>query len=244
MNYHEEEGFSWLSFELLDEAGLINAVTLKPLNMGFMKADDQAEVLKNFETVKNRFGLTKLSWSDQRHEDNIVLAGDQILEADGLFSQEKGRGLLMTHADCQIGCFFDPVTKAVAAVHAGWRGNVKRLYIQMVSKMKKEFGSRPENILAAISPSLGPRKAQFLHWKNEFPEHLHPYRQEEALFDLWSLAEEELLEAGLLPTHIQIAKLCTYELDEQFYSYRRGVHQGATKGVVPACNATLVALPV
>lgn len=242
MKLHEQEGLRFLSFELLDEAGLCNAVTLSPLNMAFEKAPDQEEVLRNFKTVQQHFGLTDLAYTRQRHGDQIteIRKRTPIPTGDALMTEESSLGLLLSHADCQIACFYDPIKKVIASAHAGWRGNVKQLYTKTISALRQRYGSFPANLLAAVSPSLGPAHSEFVNWQAEWPEALWRYRLG-TYFDLWQMAEDELLEAGLLPHHIQIARLCTYSDPDKFFSYRRAVHQGL-QGATPVCNATLIAM--
>lgn len=241
---HNEEEFSWLSFELLDEAGLCNAVTLCPLNLAFEKPTDQEEVMRNIERVRRRFTLDKIKIARQVHSDTIIAMdkSSPIPDADALMTTERSLGLLLSHADCQIACFYDPVKRIIASAHAGWRGNVKRLYTKTLALMKERYGCNLANILAAVSPSLGPTRSEFIHFEKEWPPSFWSYKRNDCSFDLWQMAEDELRASGLLPHHIQIARLCTYDNPDKFYSYRRAVHSGI-QGPVTACNATLLALP-
>ena len=222
MRLHKEGALRWLSFELLDDAGLMNAVILKPFNMAIEKAHNVEEVGRNFEVVRQQFELEKIAYAFQRHGDKIfsVDKNSPIFEGDALMTQEKHLGLLMMHADCQIACFYDPVKKVAATVHAGWKGNVKRLYIKTIKQMQEKFQSSPSNILVAISPSLGPSCSEFRSWSKEWPPEFWHYLQEPCHMDLWQLAEDELRSAGILSHHMQIARLCTYENREDFFSFR------------------------
>lgn len=243
MKRHETEGLSWLSFDLLDEAGVKNGVILRPHNMAFEKAHDPQEVLVNFSKVRQQFGLQALQWARQRHGDAVAFIEDEQEPplVDALITQKKSLGLLMTHADCQIALFYDSIHKVIASAHAGWRGNVKRLYSKTLQQMAKKFGSRPEEILAVLSPSLGTEKAEFVNYEQEWPQEYWKYKNERLCFDLWQIAEDELLENGLLASHIQIARQCTYNHPEDFFSYRLAVHSGH-KGPAVATNATFISL--
>lgn len=243
MKRHEADGLSWLSFELLDEAGVKNGVILKPHNMAYERASDQQEVLANFGKVKQQFGLKTLQWARQRHSDVVAFIQDEDEPplADALMTQQESLGLLMTHADCQIALFYDPLHRAIASAHAGWRGNVKQLYSKTIQQMVERFGSRPVEILAVLSPSLGIEKAEFVHYKDEWPQAYWKYKNEKGCFDLWQIAEDELLENGLLASHVQIARQCTYSHPDDFFSYRLAVHNGH-RGPVTATNATFISL--
>ncbi|MCX6994850.1 MAG: peptidoglycan editing factor PgeF [Chlamydiae bacterium] len=243
MQLHKEGSLRWLSFELLDDAGLINAVILKPFNMAIEKAYDLAEIRQNFEIVKQQFNLEKIYYASQIHTDTIfsVDKNSPILECDALMTQEKGLGLLMMHADCQIACFYDPVKKVVATAHAGWRGNIKRLYTKTISRMKEKFQSHPCDILVAISPSLGPQFSEFCSWAKEWPPEFWHHIKEPFHIDLWEIAQEELLSAGILSHHLQIARICTYENKDDFFSFRRKVHEQGPC-IVRETGATFISL--
>jgi YfiH family protein len=140
---------------------------------------------------------------------------------DVLVTDKAGVGLLIKHADCQACILYDPVRHVLALIHAGWRGNVQNIYLVSVQYLRSRFGSKPRDILAAISPSLGPTAAQFTNYTAEFPKALWRFRQHAEYFDLWKLAEHQLLSAGILPQNLRIARRCTYTEPELFYSYRR-----------------------
>ena len=78
------------------------------------------------------------------------------LEADGLMTDEPGLLLGVQTADCIPVLVADRKRRAVAAFHAGWRGTVKRIVETGVGRMRLEFGSRPEDLIAAIGPGIGP----------------------------------------------------------------------------------------
>ena len=75
---------------------------------------------------------------------------------DGLLTDEPGVTLVTYYADCVPLYFLDPVHRAIGLAHAGWRGTVAGMGIKMVEAMAHKFGSRPEELLAAIGPSIGP----------------------------------------------------------------------------------------
>jgi len=77
-------------------------------------------------------------------------------KADGLMTDEPGLLLGIQTADCIPVLVADRKRRAVAAFHAGWRGTVKRIVEGGVGRMRLEFGSRPEDLIAAIGPGIGP----------------------------------------------------------------------------------------
>lgn len=77
-------------------------------------------------------------------------------KADGILTDEPGLLLAIMVADCIPVLVADRKQRAVAAFHAGWRGTVKRIVETGIGRMRVEFGSRPEDLIAAIGPGIGP----------------------------------------------------------------------------------------
>ncbi|MDN3507073.1 MAG: peptidoglycan editing factor PgeF [Simkaniaceae bacterium] len=154
-------------------------------------------------------------------------------ECDGLITLEPGVSLLIRHADCQAAIFYDPVKKAIANVHCGWRGSVQNIYANTVQKLV-ELGCRPKDLLVCISPSLGPEKAEFINHKTELPESFLPFQVKENHFDFWQISKWQLKEAGVLEKNIEIARICTFCEEKDFFSYRRDKKTGR--------NGTVIAL--
>lgn len=83
-------------------------------------------------------------------------APQAIHKADGMMTNQPGLLLAIQTADCIPVLIADPIQRVVAAFHAGWRGTVKRIVEQGVGRMRMEFGTKPEDCLAAIGPGIGP----------------------------------------------------------------------------------------
>jgi polyphenol oxidase len=84
-----------------------------------------------------------------------TLEGKAVLRGDGLMSSERGLMLGIQTADCVPVLIADTRTRAVAAFHAGWRGTLARIVERGVGTMRREFGSRPKDLVAAIGPAIG-----------------------------------------------------------------------------------------
>ncbi len=157
---------------------------------------------------------------------------------DGVITREKGVGLLVRHADCQAALFFDPKSETIANVHCGWRGSVKNIYRETVRKMGDLYGAQPHTIRVCISPSLGPKKAEFTNYKKELPPKFWKYQVTPNHFDFWAISRDQLLEAGCLQKHIACANLCTYSSPDECFSYRRDPLTGH-HGTMIAMNPSL-----
>jgi polyphenol oxidase len=251
MQRFEKNGIEWLEFDLLSDIprlkhavflrhGGVSQGAFKSLNVSFDVEDDPTYVKENLQRIENIFwekgSSHKMTWAKQCHEATITevnLESPQEIEAcDALMSSTPRCSLLIKHADCQAAIFYDPHHHVVANVHAGWRGNVIHIYEKTIQKMQGRYGSKPSELLVCISPSLGPDEAEFIHYKYEFPEEFWQFQVKPNYFDLWAISEMQLQQAGILPHHIEIAKLSTYSNAYDFFSYRRDKRTGRHGTVV------------
>lgn len=140
------------------------------LNLGFTKQDDAEHVRQNRTAFLRALGAKSMQafgLLQQRHTP-VLRTLNRIDESTSSFlepAQMRGdalmtdvRGLLLTvqAADCTPVLLFDPVRRAVAAIHAGWRGTLARIVERTVGSMQVRYGTRPADVLAAIGPSVGP----------------------------------------------------------------------------------------
>ena len=146
------------------------------------------------------------------------------MEADGVAANSAETRLAVKTADCVPLLLLDPVRRAVAAVHAGWRGTVQGIAAEAVRLMGERYGCHPEDLLAALGPAIGeccyevgPEVAvQFRDW---FPERNDLGRR--TRIDLRRALQRQLLAAGLGMAHIDVAEACTCCGGPQFHSWRR-----------------------
>ena len=140
---------------------------LDSLNIGIHRGDDWENVLKNYEILGEALGfdMKKLVLSHQTHTDIVRRVGHreagaglfapELEECDALITNEPGIALAIFTADCTPILLHDPVTGAVGAAHAGWRGTASAIAGKTVAAMQREFGCDPGNIRAAIGPNIG-----------------------------------------------------------------------------------------
>lgn len=146
------------------------------------------------------------------------------IEADGLATNLMDTRLAVKTADCVPLLLLDPVHRAAAAVHAGWRGAVQGIAAEAVRLMEERFGCRPEDLLAALGPAIGPCcyevgsevAVQFRDW---FPERNDLDRR--TRIDLRLALQRQLYGAGLREPHIDSSDACTCCGGPQFHSWRR-----------------------
>jgi hypothetical protein len=195
---------------------LVQGITTKPfgsLNGSEEDYEKQLEKLKTYSGEIPVFGI-------QIHSD-LILKVDEMPkerpEVDALITNKKGLPIGIKVADCQGILLFDPKRNAVGAVHSGWKGSAQNIIGKTVKRMAEEFGSDPGDILAGITPSIGPCCLEFTDPKKELPEFMHPYIRGKNL-DFWSLSLRQLNDAGV--KSIEIKAECTKCHPDRFYSYR------------------------
>lgn len=230
----------WLEFNLLsDIPKLKHAVFLRhggvsegpycSLNTAFNK-DNEAHVKHNLSIIEAQLKQEVPEWKKSisgwgSHGKNIEYvdadSSPVIMDCDGLICKTAGISLMMKHADCQIALIYDPMQHIVSNIHCGWRGSTLNIYAEAINMLKNRFGSNPANLLVCISPSLGPDEAEFINYRHELPEEFWPFQVRPTYFDFWSISEHQLQAAGILPHHIEIARLSTYSNSHDFFSHRR-----------------------
>lgn len=243
----------WLEFPLLADEPITHGIFLRQggvsqdsfasLNVKLDAGDNEENVKKNRTSIREILKIEELIDSFPVHGTKIkkVNYPEEKIICDGLMTNHKNWGLLTTHADCQAAIFYDPKHKAIANVHAGWRGQVKNIYREAITKMAHTFSTKPQELLVCISPSLGPQYSEFKNYKDEIPEELWQFQFKPTYFDLWEMARYQLESNGILPHHIEIAKIDTYSQPLDFFSYRREKATGRTEKIT-GCHATVVAL--
>lgn len=150
-----------------------------------------------------------------------------IADTDGLVTAERQVPLMLFFADCVPVLLVDTKGEAIACVHAGWRGSVGSIAAKAVTVMQEQFGAQPENIVAAIGPSIGPccYEVDSKVWEQAPVYHrcFAATRPGHWQLDLWQVNRQQLEEAGLRPEHILCAGYCTSHHVDRYFSYRAEV---------------------
>ena len=249
----------YLSSSLLEETahcfstryGGVSQGHFASLNLGVHRGDSPENVHQNYGILGQAVGFDPAHtvFTKQIHSDLIERVGrDQwgrgLLReveegCDGLVTNEPLTALTVFSADCTPVLLYDPVQKAIGAVHAGWRGTAMKIAAKAVLKMTEEFGSRPEDIHAAIGPCIG---QCCFETHNDVPDAmLASYGEaakgcicavgEKFRVDLKGLNALSLRELGV--TRIDIAADCTACAPHRFWSHRRvGNERGSLAAVI------------
>ncbi len=140
------------------------------LNLGYTKHDDADNVRENRRLLLRGLGAEqfgRFAVLHQRHTPVIRVirnASDAVadfmpsgaMRGDAVMTNVPGVLLTIQVADCVPVLLFDPVRRAVAAFHAGWRGTLARIVERGVGTMRLLYRTDPADVIAAIGPSIGP----------------------------------------------------------------------------------------
>lgn len=164
----------------------------------------------------------KYSWKryKQVHGNTVVNAEFDECEADGSYTVHSNIGCHVLVGDCIGGVFYNEQTQEIAAVHAGWKGLAQKIFTKYLSKFQNVSG-----VHVALSPSLGPCCAQFSDPYVETPDFFHEHieqRDEKYFVNLWAIAKQELLNAGIDEHNIAMPMCCTTCNAENWWSHRNG----------------------
>jgi polyphenol oxidase len=231
------------------------------LNLGFTDWDQREDVLKNRQAFLSAIGeadspLVLLKQFHSAVALFFAVAPEEPLKGDAALTNSRGMLLGIQTADCVPILFVDAKKRAVAAMHAGWRGTLARIAQKTVGEMRKHFASNPADILAALGPAIGgccyevgtelvteftsqfanaeehfdePRTGEEpnpLQWLNMMPPGRQPPPKNVRL-DLRKANRSQLLAAGLRDANIFVSDLCTACHTDLFFSYRK---EGANSG--------------
>jgi len=242
--------FPGLIHGVFSRAGGKSVGPFSGLNLGMNCGDEPVTVAANRSQMLAVLGGPNAVFLNQVHGKDILVIKkgmdirdiiwnpgtgrtQQPVQADAVVTDIEGLALVILVADCQAVILYDPVNRVVANVHSGWRGSVANILGQCVDTMTRKFRCRPENILAGISPSLGPCCAEFINYRTEIPEPLWKYRLKgRANFDFWKMSRDQLAEKGMKRDHIRFMGKCSKCNEDIFFSYRANRTTGRFGAVV------------
>lgn len=217
------------------------AYGVNELNLGFTVEDDAEVVRRNrlrfAEAVTGEAGM-RLATVRQVHGMEVVRAQGEGLEADGMVTDEVGVALGIQVADCVPVLVADTRLRVVGAFHAGWRGTVGGIAGRGIARMTAEFGSRAEDMVGAVGPSVGQCCYEVGEAVRGRFEEAFPYAEE--LFagrrlDLWEANRRQLVDAGV--RQVQVVGECSVcalgKAGRKYFSYRGdGGRTGRGMGII------------
>ena len=224
------------------------------LNLSISQGDDPANVTENYRRIGRELGVTPEDIVNARqiHSDT-VLAVDAAFRGtvtgktqgplcDGMITNTPGLALFVSTADCTPILLSDPVTGAVGAVHAGWRGTASAIAARAVEAMTAHYGCDPKNIRAAIGPNAGVchfetdadvPEAMVAAFGEEVNAFIHP-KGNKYYVNLKEINALILRRAGV--TDIAVSDQCTMCRPDRFWSHRVTLGQRGAQGGIIVCK--------
>lgn len=244
----------YLTYPLLEETetvvhgfttrlGGVSKGVCSSMNLSFSRGDEEVAVYENYRRIADAVGFPyeSIVCSDQTHTTNVrkvgkddrskgLLFSRNYHDVDGLITNEPEVTLATFYADCVPLYLVDPVKKAIGLSHSGWRGTVGKIGKVTVEAMGREFGSRPEDILTAIGPSICQECYEVSEDVAEEFRKIYPRELWNTLLwdkgngkyqlNLWEACRRNFLEAGILPEHIVLPEICTCCNPDFLFSHR------------------------
>lgn len=248
-----QEGLGYIQFENLKkyENTMVHCFTTRvggvstgectSLNLGFNRNDTRENVLENYKRVAEalKIDYRNMVFSNQVHDNKIKIVDESdrgkgitresdIKGYDGLVTDRKDVALVTFYADCVPLLFFDPQRKVIAASHSGWRGTVAKIGCETLKVMEEAFGCDPENVEAAIGPSIGKCcfevgddvYREFAAVFNRIDIYSEKINDEKWKLNLQGIIKNTLIEYGMDESKICMGNLCTVCNNNLFFSHR------------------------
>ncbi|MFA5059606.1 MAG: peptidoglycan editing factor PgeF [Candidatus Omnitrophota bacterium] len=182
---------------------------------------------KSFLLSHSGHDIKELPNTRQIHGERVTIISkkdfgkaNQLKLTDGLATKEPFIPLAVRTADCLAIFIFDPKSKVIALVHAGWRGTKKKIAQKAVELLKKKWKADPKNLRIAFSPSI--RSCCYKvgdKLQGYFPKETE-YTADGFYLDLPLVNKHQLLAVGVNEKNIFDCQICT-SCDKRFFSYRR-----------------------
>ncbi len=243
MPFSHNNGIRYYTFDIFPRTvtqavftrqGGVSPAPWTSLNVGGTVGDDLERVRENRVRSFSALGRTLESLFDvwQVHSADVVFADaprpvhEDHHKADIILTNKPNVTLYMRFADCVPILFHDPKKDVVGITHAGWLGTVRGACIATVNAMRERYGSKPENIMAAIGPSIGVDHyevgpdvvSQVEQAFGDDAKNVIEFRNGKTYFDLWNANRIQLEKSGV--KQIEVSGLCTACHLDDWYSHR------------------------
>ena len=214
------------------------------MNVSFTRGDEREAVLENYRRIAGIFGveLSDIVVSHQTHTTNVkrvtkedggkgVVSERDYENVDGLITNDKNLVLCTMYADCVPLYFVDVKNQAIGLSHSGWKGTAGQMGMKTLERMAEEFGTKPEEVYAAIGPSICVDCYEVsedvieafsrVFTEQEMTQICYIKENGKYQLDLWKANEIILLNAGVLKEHIEVTRLCTHCNSDRMFSHRK-----------------------
>ena len=254
MTLCENAGVPFLQFNSLKECGIVthgfsarmggvSEGIYASMNLSYTRGDKEEAVTENFLRFAKAMEVCPEDYvfSDQTHTTNIRVVTEEdrgkgftkprdYENIDGLVTNVKGLVLSTFYADCVPLYFVDVKNKAIGLSHSGWKGTVGEIGRKTVETMTREYGSKPQDILAAIAPSICRKCYEVsedvaLEFQKIFPKEEHKMIMDDKgngkfQLGLWECNKRILMSAGIPEENISVTNICTCCNSDLLFSHR------------------------
>lgn len=212
-------------------------------NLSYKVGEEETIVTKNRNNIAKGLGIAEesLLFAYQMHGDDIGIIDDSFLQlpdkekqlrlhgVDAMITNKHEVCLCVLAADCGGILLFDPIRFVIGAVHAGWRGVVKRISYKVAESMQQLYQCDRQDILAVIAPCIGVSNYEVgdevaKAFESEFGTNdtLIDRSYDKAHVNVAEANKALLIAAGLLDENIETSNYCTFDRNDLFYSARQG----------------------
>lgn len=242
ISYRILDDIPWLKNAVSTRLGGVSKDYLASMNLGFNRGDLDENVIRNHEIFANVIGVNpkNIVTGNQTHTTNVkVVTKDDCgkgiyrdrnyTDIDSLITNEKGIVLATYYADCVPLLIVDTKNKAIGLSHSGWRGTVGKIGKVTIEKMGELYGTKPEDIVACIGPSICQKCYEIseevaVQFKEAFPDNIKEILIDKGngkyQLDLWECNRINFKEAGVLPENIKVTDICTCHNTDVLFSHR------------------------
>ena len=246
LTYNSLSEISFINHAFSTRLGGASQGEFSSMNMAFNRGDDPDAVTENYRRICESAGFEfeSLTASAQDHHTVVravtrenrgvgIYKPRDMESVDAIMTNETGVTLVTYYADCTPLFFVDTGNKAIALAHAGWRGTVGRIGEKVIKEMGDRYGTKPEDIVAAIGPAISvccyevdlPCAEHFLALKDlQTEKFVFPKQDGKFMIDLPETNRQILAAAGVRNENITVSDLCTNCNSDLLWSHR------ATKG--------------
>ena len=217
-------------------------------NINYYCGDDETHIAANRSALCGLLHISpeRLVYPHQTHGDVVRMIDGQWMESlspaekhislegvDAVMTDLTGICVGVSTADCIPLLLYDEGHHACCAVHAGWRGTVKRIIQKAVAAMTQAYGTHPSQVKAVIGPGISLASfevgdevyGQFEQAGFDMQRIARKYRKWH--IDLWECNKLQLMEKDVPEENIHVAGICTFIHHDQFFSARRlGINSG------------------
>ena len=238
LTYDIFEGFP-LRCAVSTRLGGVSEGFLGQMNLSTTRGDDPEHVKENHRILSAAVGYddSRLVMSDQIHETKILMVTEEMAHfgvpqrgVDGLMTDVRELPLMTFYADCVPLMFYDRHNHVIAMCHSGWKGTVAWIGRICLEKMRYEYGSDPDDIYAAIGPSICQNcyevdEPLLRAFREAFGASADKWfaqadREGHYLLDLAAACRYTIKEAGVPDTQIAMPDLCTCCNPQFLFSHR------------------------